>query len=316
MFVGLDEYGKYKIYKSSEVLVKNKDKFKYCVFDCSTELKGPLHTLVKSCDIVASPEVVKVDVTMSYVGADIPWKDTFNKVYEYKIGSKSELYALASMMYQYEAFNLFMYDHLTECTEEIDITELKLYCQKSASKEETVDILHYYYDCPCSFLKDFLKVHGMNVSTWKVLKNKFLCLMSNGEYVISKTIPENTKYVGVPVMAAESFYIISYKKFFRFHHITDIEFAICANNYDYILNGSDSTILVDFYLGGGISSLYSGMLFIPQFVLMQREFRDNKDIDISINITCNDVNFDVYATKYDVAKGISLFKIIDNITKI
>ena len=71
MLVGLKSDGTYDIMKKGSDVYARRSRYKYCIFECSSYHKGPIHTLVKSKDKPQLAEVLKIELTLNFVNPEI-----------------------------------------------------------------------------------------------------------------------------------------------------------------------------------------------------------------------------------------------------
>lgn len=313
MLVGLKDDGTYDVMKMGSDIYSKRSKYKYCIFDCSSYNKGPIHTIVKSKDIHELPEVLKIEITLNFTNPEVGRDFIHGLKMEYDVDSLCTLYSIISNIYQYELYNIYIseiaYD--LDLNEEIIIEDIRLFYKQKNDKYEIT--FHYYYDAPCDLLDQFLKSVGMNLSTNKAFGNKeYLILDSNGTWYFDNKVPDSAKYVGVHLQYANSFYLVSYKSFCRMNLIKSIDVSIGRKN-DNIFNERYNQIF-SFY---EYNMSYTSLLIIPQYVLLYRQLID-KDIVAYISIIFdNDEEYSITAESKEIDEyGISLFKIIDNLTKI
>ena len=319
MYIGLDSYGNYDIFKNEKEMTSQRNKYKYCIFDCSSTLKGPLHTIVKSQDIKSLPESLKVEITISEQDPECKPTKIFSKKMEFEVQSLTELYTIVTNCYMYEDFNSYVGESSYEFGGySLQIDEIKIYYQKSESSD--TQVFHYYYDTPCDFMSRFFKSISINTATFKAFKEEFLILDKNGHYYFTDEIPDKFEYIGIHIERSHGFYLLSYKKFKRFDKIDMIEVSI--GNRDYSLKENDYVITesMQFYISNAglnyYNDFYRGLLYVPQYIILHYDLLDSSTI-VSINVTIDDSSINVIADYKDIQeRGISLFKIIDAVTKI
>ena len=313
MLVGLKENGTYEILKIGSDVYNKRSKYKYCIFDCSSYHKGPVHTIVKSKDIHELPEVLRIEITLNFTNPEIGRDFIHGMKMEYDVDSLCTLYSVISNIYQYDLYNTYIseiaYD--LDLNEEIIVEDIRIYYKHKNDRHEVV--FHYYYDAPCDLLDKFLKSVGMNVCTNKVFgDDEYLILDTNGTWYFDSKVPNTAKYVGIELQYAQSMYLIPYKTYARLSLIDSIDVSIgraSDNIFDDVYTQSFS-----FY---EYQMSYTSLLTIPQYIMMYRQMIE-QNILIYVNITMDgDKEYMITANGKDIDEyGFSLFKIIDGITKI
>lgn len=316
MYVGLADDGTYKVFRTENVLYENRHKFKYCIFDCSSNLKGPVHTIVRSSDIRPLPEELMIELTVNVTNPDYPVDKVHGNKFEYDISSLSMLYSVVSNMYQYDAYNAYMIEtnYELEMNDCILLEDIRVFYKKNPDSDTLV--FHYYYDVTCDYMTKFLKSVNMNVVTSKVFGSKYyLILDKKGNYRFRNHIPSDAEYVGIYVDNSQSFYMLSYKQYRRFEKVESIEVSIAkkiidvSNNIDYSLQQSSS--FYELYIP------FRALLVIPQYILLHSQYITN-DIIVCTEICLDDGESHCITAERDeiMRTGFSLFKIIDKLTKL
>ena len=311
MLVGLSKDGTYTVLKDDEGLYNHRSRYEYCVVDCSSFAKGPIHTIVRSKDIRPIPDELQVNITLNMLNPMCGRDNIHGLKMEYDIDSLTALYSVVTNLYQYDLYNMYMNElgYEFEMNEEIIVEEIKIYYKKN-EKSNTL-VFHYYYDAPCDFLDRFLKSVHMNVSTSKVFKSRqYLILDKSGVYYFDDEIPDSARYVGIYVQGSQSFYLVSYKKFKRFEKVSHIEISIGSR---------EEQIEEDCYQHvfgvGSTSDRYEIILVIPQYILLYTQLA-TPNILVFTSVVINGHQYLISANSKEIKKGFSLFKIIDELTKI
>lgn len=320
MYIALDLFGKYKIFKNEKEMLRVKNKYEYCIFDISSTLKGPLHTMVPSSTIYNLPDTLRVEIVVEACPRDLPFKEENVFSSNIEINTLTELYSIGAQCYQYEGFNNFIQDRLIdgdiETCSDINVEEIRIIYQE-ASKVDIKEF-HYFYNIPCSFLRKFLNANHICLCANELFKNKFL-ILNNGRYHFSKDIPDEYDYIGIPIIGSESFYLLTRKQYKRFMKIRDLEITVSI--YDCKENGDSEFNPIEFFntIEPCSHSFFEMLLFIPQYIAFQHLISaqiDYFDLAVQVLVNYDDIIFNIVALPKDTAKGVSLFKIIDRITKI
>jgi len=312
MYVGLMENGKYEILKSDKDIFNNKSRYKLCIFDCSSSLKGPAHVIVKSKDIRYLPDELRIEVTVNIINPNSGLSYIDSVKLDYEIENLSMLYSVVSNIYQYDLFNAYM----AEITYDLDIVEYTMMIEDirifhTKSNSDTTLTFKYYYDVPCDFLDKFLKSVNMNVVTDKVFKiHQYLILDTDGFWYFAEKVPSTAKYIGISI-GGNTMYFINYKKYKRINKVSTIEVSIGGiglyevSEYDQIFTFYECCLN------------YSALIVIPQYILLFINFI-NPNILIYTSITLDDGTEYKLTTSTDelMKYGYSLFSIIDKLTKI
>lgn len=311
MLVGLSKDGTYTVLKDDEGLYNHRSRYEYCVVDCSSFAKGPIHTIVRSKDIRPIPEELKVDITLNMLNPECGRDNIHGLKMEYEIDSLVTLYSVITNLYQYDLYNMYMNElgYELEMNEEIIVEEIKLYYKKN-EKSNTL-VFHYYYDAPCNFLDRFLKSVHMNVYTSKAFKSyKYLILDKSGVYYFDDEVPDTAKYVGIYMTDSQSFYLMTYKKFLRFQKVSHIEISIGSKEVE-----TEEECYQHVFGVGSTTDRYEIILVIPQYILLYTQLA-TPNILVFTSVVMNGHQYLISANSKEIKKGFSLFKIIDELTKI
>ena len=315
MYIGLTSTGEYKIFGTERAMYEEKSKYKYCIFDCSSNLKGPVHAIVKTKDLGRLPEELKIELTINISQTDVAIDKIHSAKMEYDVESLRGMYSIVTNMYQYDLYNAY----ICETNDEIEMNEcilledIRIFFRKD--QETNTRIFHYFYDAPCDYLTQFLKSVNMNICTGKTFNCKdYLVFDKDGTYRFTNKVQSSAKYVGIYINETQSFYLLTYKQFERFNRVDSMEVSIAkkvidiSNNIDYSLDQSSSFWHI------GIN--YEALLVIPQYIMLHSQYV-NDNVVICASISIDGEEYNVIAEKHEIeSSGFSLFKIIDRLTKL
>lgn len=311
MILGLTKGGTYEVLKDDTDIYPIRSSYDYFVIECSSYAKGPVYTIVRSKDITQIPEELRIELTVNFVNPICGRDHIHGLKMEYDIDTYRALYSVISNLYQYDLYNAYMAEMMYELdiNEEIIIEELRIFHKKDDKSH--ILTFHYYYDAPCNLLDKFLKSAKLNLHTNKIMKGEaYLVFDKHGMYYPSETIPEDAKYVGVYMSGSQSLYLLSYKKYKRMNRLDYTEISIGRR---------EDRITEDCYehvLGFGERHMcFQLMLTIPQYILLYTKLQ-SPDIMIFVSITIDGKEYLISADPKEIENGFSLFKIIDELTKI
>ena len=315
MYIGLEENGRYTVFPREKDMILERSKFKYLVMDISTEIKGPLCTIVKSKDIHSLPESIDIEITIDLDRKDSPIDHIGSSKNHYPVRSYSTLYAIIANIYQYDKYNAFISEESYEMDigDTITIGDIKI--RYNVSSEESIRF-HYYYDVSCDFYEKFINQLNLQLYTTKVFGDaSYIEFDKNGYWYTTDKISNNAKYVGMYIDGTKSFYIVSKKFFDRIEYVDSGELSLAHIDYDNLGN-SELVQLCTFAIMGGRDFILPYILFIPQYVLLYGYYL-NGGLYGLLNITVNGKEFEIECTDYEMSKyGFSLFKIIKSVTKL
>lgn len=327
MYIGLRLDGTFESFKNETSLLENSSQFEYLIFDCSSKLKGPLHTIVKKKNLHSFPDSINVKLKVDYHVPELPWNESNEYDMDIDILTSTELFTVASMCYQYESFNSFMTEmidyHSDNIGSEMDILIKEIEITYPVDHKNRIDKFRYDYTISCKLLRKFLNDHYMQMSCDSFMKNRYLILKGNSFY-LTDVIPNDYDYIGISIQKAECFYLISKKKYERIEKIRSIEVEIGIEEFSTHTFEIECHETLEFMMTDTMNIIES-MLFIPQFLLIKITLPFEKHTPaqnsvkhyLKLSIDCKDgLVYNVFATDSEIRDGISLFKIINAITKI
>lgn len=327
MYIGLKLDGTFESFKNEAHLLENSSQFEYLIFDCSSKLKGPLHTIVKKKNLHSFPDSINVKLKVDYQVPELPWNESNEYDMDIDISTSTELFTVASMCHQYEAFNSFMTEmidyHSDNIGSEMDILIKEIEITYPVDHKNRIDKFRYDYTISCKLLRKFLNDHYMNMCCDNFLKRKYL-IFKGSDYYLSSHIPNDYDYIGIGIAKAECFYLLSKKKYERIEKIRSIEVDIGVEEFSTYSGELECHPTLEFMMTD-TSNIIESMLFIPQFLLIKitlpfehfTAYRSSFKHYLKLSIDCKDgLVYNVFATDKEIRDGVSLFKIINAITKI
>lgn len=311
MILGLTKNGTYEVLKDDVDIYPIRTSYDYFAINCSSYAKGPVYTIVRSKDITQIPEELRVELTLNFINPICGRDNIHGLKMEYDIDTYRALYSIISNLYQYDMYNAYMSEIMydLDINEEIIIEDLRIYHKKD-ERSHTLSF-HYYYDTPCNLLDQFLKDAKMNLYTNKIMKGEtYLIFDKNGMYYTSGIIPKDAKYIGIYMSGSQSFYLLSYKKYMRMNRLDYAEISI--GRRDERLMEDCYEHVLDF---GERHACYELMLVIPQYILLYTKLV-TPDLMIFMSITIDGKEYLISADAKEIKRGFSLFKIIEELTKL
>lgn len=326
MYIKLDPYGLYNVYQSERKMLSDSKEKDLLVFDISSQLKGPLHTMVPFLYTKEIPARIGLEVTMKTGLYELPFWDEYRMTSDIDITNYSELYSVASLIYQYEGFNYFM-ESIFNSEEPYSLLD-SIYFNDIVVRyykryKDQINKFHYFYDVPCSFATKFLNSNGIKLSVNDIFGNKFLIMYSDKTYSLERYIPKKYAYIGLPIISAESFYIFTRSEFERFKNL-----ILTVRIYDQKDNDEApdiGMICTTQKIEYDLSTFCQTLLYIPQFIsalCKVIEMNPNSSIHpssiiIVIDLECCHNSLRITISYEELKRdGLCLFKIIDKITKL
>lgn len=316
MYIGMNDNGRYDVFKTETQMMEKRSQYKYLVMDISTGIKGPLHTIVRTRDIRTLPESIDVELTIDIDRKDTPIAHVGNSSNHFPILSYSTLYAIIANIYQYDSYNAF----IAEESYEMDIGDTLMIgdvtIHYNVNSDESLRF-HYYYDVECDFYERFIKSLKLELVTTKIFgDNQYIEFDKNGYWFGTEKISDDAKYVGIYIYGTKSFYIVTKKIFDRLDKVVCAELSLGHTNYDRLGN-TDIEQLCTFAIMGGRDYILPYLLFIPQYVLLYANYLNGGLYGVlSITIDSGQ-ELQIECSDYELSKyGFSLFKIIKSVTKL
>lgn len=308
MNIGLLKDGTYTLYKKIDKVMDDLSELKYMIFDISTSLKGPVHTLVKPKYISNEKLDCSVDITVLYASFDCPSSDTTTIQYNLpidKISNRYNIYPLIKQMWDFNYYKDYM-----------DIVDTALTIVNISLKIGN-NIIEINEDISENEIEKIFKSYKI-ITNVISLKEKHIILYKN-KWFLSKTIPNKFDFILYNLKTNESLYLLSYNQYKRFEdiysfsiqmfdrwHVEDYDNITYGENYDYI----DPDNYID---SDNLTSILESCLYFPQYIELEKYIYHNK-MGVVLNIETSVKNFSLLVSEKEfVEYPIKVFDIINKI---
>lgn len=334
MNIGLLKNGKFKFYKKEKDLLRDSIDMKYILVDNSTELKGPIYSIVKAEEIISKDDIVSVEIHFFYTDLDSPIHDTkilSNTIEIKSIDNRYSIEPLINLIHQIDLFKDELY--YGPC---IDIDVVLLHFKDGT----TLDITG---TSESKLNKRFRKYNMLTyadsvLDIWDQHHRKHI-IFKNDEWYISDEIPNKFDYIGLSLYGSKVIYFMSYKKFKRLSTIKYMRVGIKDTAFlevpietpEIILGDINSDITIDatgadsdyydneetnFFSCKNFIDALSACLYYPQFMLIEK-FIYNSVHQLTIDVDLiNGFKYSLSITADETKYGICLFDILNKLLKI
>ena len=318
MIIGLGNR-KYKLIKDKKTLLQKRESFKYLVLDCSSTLKGPVYSIVRTEKMSSPKEKMTIEMVLGYgTLSDYYTYEDQETLISYEINKDSllELYSIISNMYLYSTYNYCMIEEFKyTCILSLKISYVEDCVKKvytyTYNDDDDVDIFH-----------DFIKEVGYELYTSELFgyKNN-LYLYESGLYEFSECASyDDIKYIGFHLRQSQSFCLLKYATYLRFCLLDSIEYSVRSYRRKDLYtfgDNSDDYITIDQCFELVLS--FEFIVILSQHHLISK--KEYTEIDENYIIRTEICTSDGYEYNVDSSSkeleryGYCLFKIIDNLLK-
>lgn len=313
MNIALFKNGTYQIFKDFKQITKYMQDIKYYLFDISTDLKGPVYTLVHKVNTEFINHT-KLDVCLciEYNNIDLPFSDLESFNYPYVVDSMNSAYGLYPLICQMSMFNFFQENQYESNEAMILIATITI---NDGNQKLEID----YMNEELSIIKNNFKSLGLLTHTDKVYHknsvNDYLNTYSNliitkSKWYFSDKVPNTFEYIGLYVISTESLYLLTYEEY---HQLLKISY-LNIQFFDVSSDGTDDYITDIAIESNDIEQILQFCLFVPQYVLLDQRLENRNIGKIRIYIELGKRKIDIVASFDEIDKfGLSLFNIINTI---